>query len=201
MLRIKRTKQGPPTVQAKDGKRVDIPGPVATHYATAVSPNGSIGGWSANPDQAVAVTEGVAKRVRDYYAGQPRVGELSLEPIKATGAMLAEAVAAEDGVGAAEFAALQEENKRLRAENQQLDKEMQEDAVDNIAAAQREKEATAKAKALEADLIAKSEDNARLAARVAELEALLASATEPAKPPEPPAEKPPEPEKPGRKAK
>src|SRR4051812_35159569 len=108
MLRIRRTKRS-----VKDGQ----PGPEATHYAAAVEPRGAVERWSADPAQAVAVTEAVAKRVGEFYRGRPGVGTLAVEKVSATAAQLAQAVAADDAVGAAEFAALQLAHRGLMDEH------------------------------------------------------------------------------------
>jgi hypothetical protein len=177
MLRIKRTKPGPPTVQVKNGQRMEVPGAVAVHYATAVSPRGAIEGLSSNPAHAVAVTQAVAKRVQAFYAGRANVGELEFEPIDATAPQLAEAVAAEDAVGAEEFAKLQAECRRLQAENAALEQRLEE-AAQAVASGKKElADVTSQLTRLR-DLEAKWSDNGKLTARILELEAELAKATE-----------------------
>lgn len=167
MLRLKRTKGN------------------ATHCATAVSPAGTVEGWSGDPAQAVAITEGVAKRVRERYAGKKNVGEFAFESVDASGMQLATAVTTGDEVGAAELVKLQAECKRLSAENAELRQANDQGQLDLAEARSHGERLSDKARPLEAELVASGERAAELTARVAELEALLASATEPSKPVEP----------------
>lgn len=181
MLRVKRTKQGPPTVQAKDGKRVEVPGPTAVHYATRVQPNGGIAGWSVDPQAAVAVTEGAARRIREFHAGKRHVGALDFEEVAVDGVQLAQAVAAEDAIGAAEFAKLQAECQRLQARVRELQDQAAASGQANDEAKSREKAAAAalqaateRASQLELEMVAQAEKLATAQARVLELEAAQA---------------------------
>src|SRR5262245_28087633 len=169
MLRIKRTKRA----SNPGGQPV---GPEIAHYATAVTPRGTVEGWDADPARAVAVTEGIAKRVREFHRGRKNVGELTFEPTQVTAADLARAVAAEDAVGAEAFTKLQEECRRLLAENGELRKMADEAGAAAGAANQRARDAAAQLASLQADFTAQGDQVAMLTARVAELEALLAAA-------------------------
>jgi len=195
VLRLKRTKDG------------------AAHYATAVMPSGVVGGWSKDAGAAVALTEGVAKRVRDRYAGKKNVGEFVFEKVDATDMQLASAAVVEDEVGAAEFGKLQKRCKGLESQVADLEK-----VVDEARESVRQNERAAKDARndlLEADDLAEHlrDEIKELAAKAANLEVELAkameAATQPATPPPQPPEpstppadpKPPEPEPKGRKAK
>lgn len=187
MQRIKRTKQAPPALQVKDGRRVEIPGPSATHYAAAVTPQGAVEKWSADAAGAVAVTEAVAGRVRSYYAGKPNVGTLVFEACDATSAQIAEAVAADDRVGAAEFAALQKRCQRLLDENADLEDALKREKsllAESRAAAERASAGVGRIRDLEEQLSAASKRNAEMAAKLADLEA-KANEGKPAEPPMP----------------
>lgn len=156
MLRIKRTKGG------------------LTHYATAVTPRGTVDGWSRDPAKAVAVTEGVARRVALYYKGRANTGEFAVEPVGVTAASAIDAVATKDAVGAAEFAALQAECKRLRAASAELREEADAADAARTDAVRRADEATRRALELEEALAEMSNRSATAAARVADLEAKVA---------------------------
>lgn len=197
MLRLKRTKAG------------------ATHYATAIAPGGVVAGWSKDAAAAVALTEGVAKRVRDRYAGKKLVGDFTFEKVDATDMQLASAAVVEDEVGAAEFGKLQKRCKQLEAANADLER-----VVDEARESVRQNERAAKD--AKNDLLAANDlaehlrdEIKALTAKAANLEVELAkameAATQPATPQPPEPEKPapaapvaepkPEPEPKGRKAK
>lgn len=178
MFRIKRTKQAPPTRQIKDGKPADVPGPVAVHYAAAVDSSGVILAWAKDAASAVAVTQGVVNRVQDHHAGRKHVGDLAFEPVDATGTQLASAVAADDAVGAAEFARLQAECGRLVEDKAELGEQASKANLEAISARAAVRESAAALQAatdrigqLELDLLAQSERLAVAQARVLELEA------------------------------
>jgi hypothetical protein len=178
MFRIKRVKT------SGEGKAAVT----AVHFATAVTPRGTIDGWDKSPDKAVAVTEGVAKRVQAFHLGRRNIGELHFEPVEVSGATLAQAVAADDAVGAAEFAAIQKRCRVIDAENAELKESLRIAKQSLDAAVQDAKKAAAAAKEAgdriaerEAEIVAAGERNASLAARVADLEKQLAEAHETAK--------------------
>ena len=157
MFRVKRTKAGIVT------------------YATAVAPSGTIASLSRDPAQAVAVTEGVVRRVREYYRGKLNVGDLTFEPVDANAAQLADAVAAEDAVGAAEFAKLQAEVKRLKDANAALEQRAGEESLVAASEKRRADEQSQRVKDLESQLIVKGEEVGTLKARLMDAEAELAA--------------------------
>ena len=172
MYCIRRTKRGPVTAH-------DPEPAAAVHYATAVAGHGPVEGWSAEPGKAVAVTEGVVRRVRAFYEGRPNTGELAFEPVDASVAQLAEAVAAEDAVGVAEFAALQTALAGAQAENAVLRRGLEENDQRLETALRGLREQTTRVRTLEEELVAAGERNAALAVRVTGLEAELALRAEP----------------------
>jgi len=183
MLRIKRTKG--------EGDMVLV------HYATAVTAEGAIGGWSRDAADAVAITQGVAKRVAEFYRGKKNVGLLDCEMVDASAAQLAAAVTADDAVDAKEFTKLQKRCKQLEAAVGELENVADDARAAVRAADQREHVATRMVADMQADAGDQVIRNATLAARVADLEAELAKVTEAAtQPPEEPAPTPPEPVQP-----
>lgn len=160
LLRIKRVKAA-----GEDGRRT-----VLVHYATAVTPQGTIGAWSRDPAQAAAITEGVARRVSEYHAGRANVGELTFEPLDASAPQLAAAVVANDAVGAAEFAKLQAECTRLAGDNAELARLLEEASAYAQQVQEQKRQADEAAQAARDQCEQQAERLATLAARVAELE-------------------------------
>lgn len=165
MLRIKRTKTRPATP-------MDPHPPAAVHYATAVSRNGTIDGWSTDPAKAVAVTPGVGRKVAEHHKGRPNVGVLEYEPIETAGAVVADAVADMDAVGAEEFARLQAECKRLRDKGMAAERRAEEAEAAAADAGRRVQEVEQQASKLADETAEKSEQIGRLTTRVADLERL-----------------------------
>ena len=172
MLRIKRTKTEPAT-------RANPNPATATHYAASVAPRGNIETWTRDPSQAVAITDGVAKRVQAFYAGRSNAGEIKFEKVDVTASQLASAVAADDAIGAAEFAALQKEIRRLSGRNVELEIQAEGSEKAAAAAVAREREMATKLSDLEAAFAEKSDEVATLKAKLADMESALDEATRP----------------------
>jgi len=145
-----------------------------THYATAVQPGGSVSGWDRNPARAVAITQAVASRVEAFYANNVNAGRLFFEVVDATELQLAQAVVAADGVGAEEFARLQEQYKRLGDEAAELRQRVVTAENAAVKAEQWAREAGQHAETIGDELVSKSDQVATLTARIADLEAQVA---------------------------
>lgn len=168
MYRVKRTKS------AQTGKKPDGEPIVQTTelYASAVSPNGVIGRWSAKAKDATLITGSVAERVKAYYATRPNVGTFEFEEVQATASQLADATAAVQDLAAKDFAALQAEVKSLQTENAGLKSDL---AVAKAAATKAE----SKAVSITDELKTAQSQIADLRSKVSSLESELAQATAP----------------------
>jgi hypothetical protein len=163
LLRVKRTKTSTP---AKG------PAEKTVRYATEVGANGAVGGWDADPANAVAVTESFAAKVKAYHDGRPNAGVLEFEEVLATGAQLANAKTMAADLKARDFEDLQGELKRLQAENAELAAALESRAIELRTSDDLRQAAEKTARRV-------GDENAGLVAQVAELEGQLAAASAP----------------------